>query len=211
MLGQRLITLEGGEGAGKSSALQAVRDWFDARGLPLWCSREPGGTELGEELRQLILRPRNEAVTALSELFMVFAARAPHLQQEVLPRLQAGTWVVLDRFSDASYAYQGGGRGIASDRIAELERWVQGDLRPGLVLWLDVPIAIGLARAAQRSEAADRIGSESEDFMRRVQAVYAERCRQHASHHRIDAAQPMAAVRADLLRQLARHVATVCP
>ncbi len=210
--GSRLITLEGGEGAGKSIAIEALEDWFVRQHLPVWVSREPGGSELGEQLRQLILQPRQDKVEPMAELLMVFAARAQHVQQEIRPRLRAGSFVLLDRFTDASFAYQGGGRGIDMNWIATLETWVQQDLRPGLVLWLDVPVDVGLARAAERGTQADRLESESLAFMHRVHGAYAERCRLHpASHRRIDAAQPQAAVLADLLGELARYVARVLP
>ena len=205
----KFITLEGGEGAGKTSCLACIREYFERRGLPYWISREPGGTGLAEEIRALILRPRAEPVEALTELLLVFAARTQHLAGVIRPRLAAGEWVILDRFTDASYAYQGGGRGVDELVIAALESWVQGDLRPGLVLWLDVPLDIGLKRVQERGE-TDRMDNETRDFMLRVHEAYRRRFQSNpVTHKRIDANQPLEQVMSDLVSVLDHHLASV--
>jgi dTMP kinase len=166
----RFITLEGGEGAGKSTQLAAVRDWLVARGHEVLVTREPGGTPLGERLRELLLHEAGD-MSAETETLLVFAARAEHLARVIRPALAAGTTVVCDRFTDATYAYQGGGRGLGIERIAALERWVQQDLRPDLTILLDLPVAQGLARAGNRG-APDRFEREQVAFFERVRAAY---------------------------------------
>lgn len=172
----RFITLEGGEGAGKSTVLGALRDAIQATGEEVVCTREPGGTPLAERIRGLLLQVSEEQAgtieppTAETELLLMFAARAQLVREAILPALQRGAWVISDRFTDASYAYQGGGRGLDTDLIAELERRVVGIL-PALTLLLDVPVAIGLHRARGRG-ASDRIEAEREDFFERVRAAY---------------------------------------
>lgn len=164
------ITLEGGEGAGKTTQMAAVRQWVEARGHHVVVTREPGGTELGERVRQVLLDARGSMSTE-TETMLMFAARAEHLTQMIRPALAQGKWVVCDRFTDATYAYQGGGRGLARERIAVLEAWVQGELRPDLTLVLDVPIEIGMGRAGQRGT-LDRFEQESRAFFERVRATY---------------------------------------
>jgi dTMP kinase len=171
MLRGRLITVEGGEGAGKSSNLSFIRELLEAAGKPVVFTREPGGTPLGEEIRQLLLGHRHTGMADDTELLLMFAARAEHLQRKILPALAAGSWVLCDRFTDASYAYQGAGRGIEMERIATLERFVQGELRPDLTILLDVPVEIGLARAGGRSS-PDRFESEARDFFDKVRQGY---------------------------------------
>jgi dTMP kinase len=180
----RFITLEGGEGAGKSTCLEFIASYFNRRQLPLRVTREPGGTPLAEEIRQLLLQKRDEQVAPDTELLLVFAARAQHLEHTVLPALRRGEWVLSDRFTDATYAYQGGGRGLSMQRIAELERMVQGALRPDLTLLLDLPVEQGLARADARAE-RDRFESEQEAFFERVRAVYRERSRAEPGRFRV--------------------------
>lgn len=164
------ITLEGGEGAGKSTQIAAVQQWVQDAGHPVLVTREPGGTELGERIRQLLLDARG-TMTSETETLLMFAARAEHVARVIRPALERGTWVVCDRFTDATYAYQGGGRGLASARIALLEDWVQGDLRPDVTLVLDVPIEIGMGRIGQRG-APDRFEQESREFFDRVRVAY---------------------------------------
>lgn len=164
------ITLEGGEGAGKSTQIAVVQQWVEQVGHPVLVTREPGGTELGERIRQLLLDARG-TMTSETETLLMFAARAEHLARVIRPALEQGRWVVCDRFTDATYAYQGGGRGLAGARIALLEDWVQGELRPDLTLVLDVPVEIGLARAGRRGT-LDRFEQESHDFFGRVRAAY---------------------------------------
>lgn len=197
-MSRHFITLEGGEGAGKSTSLAFIRDYFAARGLPLVVTREPGGTPLAEQVRELLLQKRHEAVAPDAELLLVFAARAQHLAGVIAPALDRGEWVLCDRFTDATYAYQGGGRGLSRQRIAELEAMVQGGLRPGLTLLLDLPVAQGLARAGARAE-KDRFESEQDEFFERVRVTYRERAAAEPGRFRvIDASQPVAAVQASL-------------
>lgn len=197
-MSQRFITLEGGEGAGKSTSLAFIRDYFAARGLPLVVTREPGGTPLAEQVRELLLQKRHEAVAPDAELLLVFAARAQHVAGVIAPALERGEWVLCDRFTDATYAYQGGGRGLSRQRIAELEVMVQGGLRPGLTLLLDLPVAQGLARAGARAE-KDRFESEQDEFFERVRVTYRERAAAEPGRFRvIDASQPLAVVQASL-------------
>lgn len=170
----KFITLEGGEGVGKSTNLRFITQWLDEQGISYIQTREPGGTPLAEQLRSLLLEKRDERVDPTAELLMVFAARAQHLNQVIKPALAQGKWVVCDRFTDATYAYQGGGRGLDWALIAQLEQTVQGDLRPDCVLLLDVDPEIGLQRAASTG-AADRFESEQMDFFRKVRAAYRKR------------------------------------
>lgn len=169
----RFITLEGIEGAGKSTQLAFMAQYLRGAGKSVVVTREPGGTPLGEEIRGLLLGHRDGGMAEATELLLLFAARAEHLARVILPALARGAWVVCDRFTDASYAYQGGGRGIPAARIRVLEEWVQGEVRPDLTLVLDLPVGAGLARAAGRS-AQDRIEGEDEAFFAAVRAAYLE-------------------------------------
>lgn len=187
----RFITLEGPEGAGKTTQLRHVRDYLSVAGCPVVTTREPGGTPLGERLRELLLTPRQSAMATDTELLLIFAARAEHLAQVVRPALERGDWVVCDRFTDASYAYQGGGRGVADERIATLEDWVQGSLRPDCVLLLDLPVEQGRGRAVGRGMPADRFESEDRAFFERVRDTYLARARRYPERYRIvDAGWP---------------------
>jgi dTMP kinase len=170
----RFITLEGIEGAGKSTQLEVVRACLEGKGISVITSREPGGAPIAERIRSVLLDPESRGMAADTELLLMFAARAEHLAQSILPALRKGTWVVCDRFTDATYAYQGGGRGIEMDRIAVLEDYVQGSLRPDLTLLLDVDIAAGLARAGRRS-APDRFESETIRFFEAARRAYLDR------------------------------------
>lgn len=176
----RFITVEGGEGVGKTTQMAALRDWLAARGLEVVVTREPGGTPRAERLREVLLERSDEPMPIPCELLLMLAARSTHLENVIRPALERGAWVICDRFTDATYAYQGGGRGVARDDIAFLERFVQGDLRPDLTLLLDAPIEIGEARAAvrdhQRGE-SDRFEQERREFRERVRATYLERAR----------------------------------
>ncbi len=187
------ITLEGGEGAGKSTQMafvqQRLQDCLQAVGRRLQVTREPGGTELGERIRELLLDHRQAVMDSDTELLLMFAARAQHLAQLIRPALAAGDWVLCDRFTDATYAYQGGGRGIAMSRIAVLENWVQGELRPDLTLLLDLPVEVGMARAGDRGE-LDRFEREQRAFFERVRQTYRARAAaEPGRYHIIDAAQ----------------------
>jgi dTMP kinase len=192
----KLITVEGIEGAGKSTVVPYVCRYFEGEGLRVVATREPGGTAVGEEIRGLLLEHRNEPMDPETELLLMFAARAAHLQALILPALSAGVWVVSDRFTDATYAYQGGGRGVPIRRVELMEHWVQGDLRPDLTLLLDVPAPLGLARARQRGE-ADRFELEEVAFFERARQTYLARAHAEPQRYRvIDAVLPLAAVQA---------------
>ncbi len=192
------ITIEGGEGGGKSTNLQFIQDYLEAAGKRVTVTREPGGTPLGEQIRALLLDPRQTGICPDAELLLMFAARAQHLTEVIRPALQAGEWVVCDRFTDASYAYQGGGRGVDEGRIARIEHWVQGDLRPDLVLLLDLPVAEGLARAGRRG-AKDRFELEQQEFFERVRAAYLARAARQPGRYRvIDASRPLAQVQVQI-------------
>ncbi|WJW74258.1 dTMP kinase [Thiohalobacter sp. IOR34] len=199
----RLITVEGGEGVGKTTNLNYIRDLIEKSGKIVRSTREPGGTPLGERIRELLLDPAEQGMAADCELLLMFAARAEHLDKLICPALAAGEWVLCDRFTDATYAYQGGGRGLSKQRIIELEQMVQGDLRPDLTLLLDVPVEIGLKRAGERSR-PDRFEQEAYDFFERVRAAYLERAAAEPGRFRIiDASQPLAAVQAQIREALA--------
>lgn len=168
------ITVEGTEGAGKSTCIQYVQDWAASRSISLLCTREPGGTPLAEQIRDILLETRTENVDGLAELLLVFAARAQHLNNWIKPNIEAGTWVLSDRFTDATYAYQGSGRGLSIQQISTLEKLVQGDFQPQLTLLLDLPVELGLERARQRSE-PDRFELEQQEFFEKVRAGYRDR------------------------------------
>lgn len=190
----RLITLEGGEGAGKSTLLEGLRVHLVARGIDPVLTREPGGTPLGEGIRALVLGSEHGEVCAESELLLMFAARAQLVREVLRPALAAGRCVICDRFADASYAYQGGGRGQPVERIAALERWAVGDLVPNLTLLLDLPVAVGRDRIAGRAD-SDRIEREGDGFFERVRAAYRERADADPGRFcRIDASQPVETV-----------------
>lgn len=192
------ITLEGGEGAGKSTNMAFIQAYFESKGLPWIASREPGGTPLAEEVRQLLLAPREEQVASDAELLLMFAARAQHIDTVIKPALARGCSVLCDRFTDATYAYQGGGRGVDMSRIEQLERFVQGDFRPDLTIYLDVPTEVGMARASARGE-LDRFELEQGAFFERVRAVYLARAEANPKHYRvINANRPLEAVQSDI-------------
>ncbi len=169
----RFITFEGIDGAGKSTQIDVVAEALRARGVPLVITREPGGTALGESLRELIL---NQSMSAETETLLLFAARAEHLALVIRPALAAGQWVLCDRFTDASYAYQAGGRGVPRERIAALEHWVHAGLQPDLTLLFDVPPEVAAQRLA-RARAADRFEAEEVGFFQAVRREYLERAR----------------------------------
>jgi len=198
----QFITVEGIEGAGKSSHIDAMRAHLEARGLKVRLTREPGGAPVSESLRGLLLDPGNLGMDADTELLLVFAARAEHLAKVIRPSLEAGEWVICDRFTDATYAYQGGGRGIDASRIAALEDWVQGKLRPDLVILLDVDPEIGLARAASRGD-KDRFEQEDMAFFHRVRRIYLERAAAMPKRYRIiDSSAERDSVRRQILDAL---------
>ena len=200
----RFVTVDGGEGAGKTTQMGFMREYLERRGCRVVVTREPGGTSLGEEIRALLLGYRDGGMTLTAETLLMFAARAEHLERVIRPALAAGYWVLCDRFTDATYAYQGGGRGLSLKRIAVLEEWVQGALRPDLTLLLDLPVVTGLARAGKRG-VADRFEREDVDFFERVRAIYLERAAREPDRYRIvDASQSVEAVRAEVETMLAK-------
>lgn len=194
----KFITVEGIEGVGKSTNITHIRHLIEAAGFKVLMTREPGGTPLGEAIRGLLLDPRYTGMSPDCELQLMFAARAEHLAQVIQPALDKGQWVLCDRFTDATYAYQGGGRGIDAGKIARLEQWVQGDFRPDLTVLLDVPVEVGLARAGKRS-ALDRFELEQIGFFERVRQVYLDLAARHARRYRlVDANQPLDRVQQQL-------------
>lgn len=199
----KLITLEGIDGAGKSSHLPDIVATLARLGIKAIQTREPGGTPLGEKLRGLLLY---EPMNAETEALLMFAARREHLAQVIQPALTAGQWVVSDRFTDASFAYQGGGRGVALTKLSLLERWVQDDLQPHLTLLFDLPVAVALGRVNDMARPLDRFEQERQEFFQRVREAYLQRAR--ASGRRIcvlDGALPLATLQAQI-DQIITHV-----
>jgi dTMP kinase len=189
----KFITLEGIDGAGKSTHVEGIADFLRRRGKDIAVTREPGGTPLGEKLRALLLSQKMHADT---ETLLVFAARREHIAQVIAPALAEGRWVVSDRFTDATYAYQGAGRGMAKDRIAALERWVQGGLQPDLTLVFDAPVEIALARLKDKG---DRFELENKSFFERVRAEYLERVAAEPRRMRmIQGGKPLTEVKKDV-------------
>lgn len=196
------ITLEGPEGAGKSTNREYLAQRLRDAGVSVCLTREPGGTPLAERIRELLLSPSEETMAADTELLLVFAARAQHLQEVIRPALARGQVVLCDRFTDATYAYQGGGRGLSAARIAELERFVQGDLRPDLILVFDLPVEVGLARAAARGR-LDRFEQEQRGFFEAVRTTYLRRASEAPARYRVlDAARPLEDVQSSIDRLL---------
>lgn len=194
----RFITLEGMEGVGKSTHLQFVCAHLRKRALTVLETREPGGTPEADEIRATLLKVRGGAFDPMAELLLMFAARAVHVERLVRPALAAGTWVVCDRFTDASYAYQGGGRGIPVSRIAALERMVLKGLKPDLTVLLDADVDVGMARVRGRGE-LDRFEQEQDAFFQRVRRVYLARARREPARiRRVDAGRGLAEVQAEI-------------
>jgi dTMP kinase len=197
MKGQ-FITVEGIEGVGKTTNIEFIQQRLLGAGKDVVVTREPGGTPLGEAIRGLLLDPEYTGMDSTCELQLMFAARAEHLARVIRPALDRGQWVLCDRFTDATYAYQGGGRGIDTKIIARLEELVQGDFRPGVTLLLDVPVEIGLARAGSRGS-LDRFEQEEVDFFDRVRQSYLDMAGQYTARYRvIDASQPLEQVQQQL-------------
>jgi len=167
----KFITIEGGEGAGKSTNIGFIQEFLAGKGIELISTREPGGTAYAEKIRNLLLDHQNEQLDSMAELLLIFAARAQHLSQLILPALKQGKWVLCDRFTDATYAYQGAGRALGMSLVAELENLVQGRLRPDLTLILDIPVELGMERVAGRGE-FDRFESEQREFFESVRQAY---------------------------------------
>ena len=196
----KLITLEGGEGAGKSTVLDSVRALLVERGIDLVITREPGGTPAGEAIRNVLLDPKLKGLCAETELLLMFASRAQLVREVVQPALAAGKWVLSDRFTDASFAYQGGGRKQPVSRIDDLEIWAAAGVKPDLTLLLDLPVSEGMKRANGRGQ-ADRIEMENADFFERVREAYRARAAADPKRFRvIDSGQPLETVLTDVRR-----------
>ena len=206
----RFITLEGGEGAGKSTNLDYIRRRLQAAGVVLHITREPGGTPLGEKVRELLLNPDHSAMSSDAELLLMFAARAQRLREVIVPALNRGSWVLCDRFTDATYAYQGGGRGIDSGRIRLLEDWVQQGFQPDMTLLFDLPVELGLERAGKRG-ALDRFEQEQRAFFEQVREAYLQRAGQAPERFRvIDAGQELVVVQQQLDRVIEELLTLSC-
>jgi dTMP kinase len=204
----KFITIEGGEGVGKSTQIAGLRNFLHDRGISVVVTREPGGTPRAERIRELLLEKTDEAMPSTCELLLMFAARATHIANVIEPALARGDWVICDRFTDATYAYQGYGRGVALEDIATLERMVQGTLRPDLTVLLDVSLEISAARAQQRNAAigsSDRFESERRDFFERVRSGYLQRAQAEPNRFAvIDAGGDLETVARDIQRAVER-------
>lgn len=210
----RFITIEGGEGVGKTTQIGNLAKLVRDAGFEVVVTREPGGTALAERIRKVLLEPAEDPMPATCELLLMFAARSAHLTNRILPALDRGTWVLCDRFTDATYAYQGGGRGVPREMIGMLETIVQGELRPDLTLLFDAPVDVALKRAHARNagQDADRFEREHREFFERVRAAYLELARAEPQRIRvIDATGDMTMVAAracelvtDFLRSVSR-------
>ena len=200
----RFITLDGIDGAGKSTNLAVMKVWFEKHKLPVLFTREPGGTPAGEALREILLNPATQ-VSLRTETLLMFAARQQHLETVILPALKNGTHVVSDRFTDATFAYQGGGRGVPLQDIATLEHWVQGNFRPDLTLLLDVPLEVSMVRINQTRE-KDRFEQEAAEFFNRVREVYLQRAAKQPERYAvIDSSQSLDAVKTQIETALDSH------
>ena len=201
MRGQ-FITFEGTEGVGKSTQLANAASTLENLGVDVLVTREPGGTPMAEHIRELLLAARDEVVHETTELLLMFAARAQHLHTRILPALDAGQWVLCDRFTDATFAYQGGGRGVSQERIALLENLVQGNVRPDHVILFDAPVETGMARARRRGE-LDRFEQEDLEFFQRIRNTYLDRANEAPDrYHIINAARPLNQVSEEVVQLL---------
>ena len=180
----KFITVEGSEGAGKSTNIRYIQDYLKQKKIPFILTREPGGTPVAEKIRELLLDKANTSLCDDAELLLMFAARAQHLNELIIPALEDGKWVISDRFTDASYAYQGGGRGLSWQKIAQLEQWVQGDLRPDATILLDIPVDKGMERVRQRGE-TDRFEQEQLSFFNRIRDAYLKLARDNPDRFHI--------------------------
>lgn len=202
----KFITLEGGEGVGKTTNLSFIREYLIAQGISVVVTREPGGTVLAEKLRTLLLENQNEVISEKTEILLMFAARAQHITNVINPALERGDWVLCDRFTDATYAYQGGGRGIDTQVIAWLEQFVQAGLQPDLTLLFDAPIELGMQRAKKRGS-LDRFENEKLAFFNQVREAYLQRAQQYSGRIKmIDATQSLENVQQDIRQWLVNLV-----
>ncbi len=203
------ITVEGGEGAGKSTCLDFIKDFLQKNGIEPIFTREPGGTELGEDVRGILLNKNYLGMSADTELLLMFAARSEHIAKKISPALDAGNWVISDRFTDATYAYQGAGRGIDPQRISVIEDWVQGELRPDMTLLLDLPVEVGMERASKRGE-LDRFEVEQMSFFHRVAEIYRQRAKGAPDRFRvIDASKTIYEVQEQIKSVLEEKLAQI--
>ncbi|SIT10690.1 dTMP kinase [Neptunomonas antarctica] len=203
------ISIEGTEGVGKSTNVAFIRQFVADKGISLRLTREPGGTPLAEEIRELLLKPREEIVSDDAEILLVFAARAQHVDRVIKPALANGEWILSDRFTDATFAYQGAGRGISWDRIQQLEQYVLADLRPDLTILLDLPVEVGMARVMQRG-APDRFEQEKLAFFDKVRQGYHRRLRAEPDRFAlIDATQSLDHVQQQIAQALTEKLGLV--
>lgn len=204
----KFITVEGGEGAGKSTNIAFIKSYLEQHGIRVIETREPGGTAISERIRGILLDSKVQNMCADTELLLMFAARAQHINEVIGPNLQQGNWILCDRFTDATYAYQGGGRGIDMQRIEALEDWVQGDLRPDLTVIFDLPVEQGLERAGKRSE-PDRFEQENIEFFTRVREAYLQRARLSPQRYAvIDASPEITQVQQQITQVLSKVLAS---
>lgn len=195
----KFISIEGIEGAGKSTQLDFIQRYLTQQGKQLTVTREPGGTELGEQIRTLLLTPTTTSMAVDTELLLMFAARSEHVAQVINPALTSGNWVLSDRFTDATFAYQGGGRGIDLQRINEIAAWTLNGLQPDLTLLFDLPVEVGQQRVLSRNQGVDRFEQEKIEFFERIRACYLERARQEPNRIKIiDASQSIADIETQL-------------
>jgi dTMP kinase len=198
----QFITIEGLEGAGKTTQAEVLCQWLESKGIPYQRTREPGGTEIAEHIRELVLKHHSEAMDPLTELLLVFAARQQHVESLIKPTLEKGIWVISDRFTDATYAYQGGGRQLGVDKIQQLETFVLKNFQPDLTLWFDCEANVGLSRARARG-ALDRIETEAIEFFDRCRNAYQERAQRHSDRFvRLDASGSIEEVSHTLIESL---------
>ena len=199
----KFITLEGGEGVGKTTNIPFIQSYLQSLNIPVVVTREPGGTSYAEKIRDLLLHHHDEAVTPQTEILLMFAARSQHIEYVIKPALENGQWVLCDRFTDATYAYQGGGRGMRLDAIAWLENFVQDDLRPDLTLLLDISVETGMERAKSRGGQLDRFENEHFQFFNRVRETYLQQAKRYPDRIKvIDASQPLENVQKNLVAAL---------
>ncbi len=185
----KFITIEGSEGSGKSTNIHFIQEYLSKKNIEFISTREPGGTPVAEKIRDLLLDKANSSLCDDAELLLMFAARSQHLNELIIPALDAGKWVLSDRFTDASFAYQGGGRGLSWDKISQLEQWVQGSLRPDATILLDIPVDIGMERVHQRGE-TDRFEQEQLSFFNRIREAYLKLAKENPERFHIIDTQP---------------------
>jgi len=199
----KFISIEGIEGAGKSTQLAFIQRYLSDNGKPLIVTREPGGTPLGEEIRSLLLTPTDTGMAVDTELLLMFSARAEHVARVIKPALEQGEWVISDRFTDATFAYQGGGRGISQQRISELANWTLKGLKPDLTLLFDLPVEVGQKRVLSRNQGVDRFEQEKLDFFQKIRTCYLERAKQEPNRIKvIDSSQSIADIQSQLVKIL---------